>query len=77
MVNVSNGPVTASLDLQGFTPRKRVARVATLAGALDARNTADDPENIKTIFSDWQHGLKEGQATYSFPANSFTVLKFN
>ena len=77
VVNMGNDPTTATLILNGFTPRKRTATVEVLAGPLNARNTTDNPERIKPNRTEWEHGLKEGQATFGFLANSFTVIRFD
>jgi hypothetical protein len=77
VVNLGNDPTTATLMLNGFTPRKRTARVEVLAGPLDARNTTDNPERIKPNSTEWKHGLEGGRATFGFPANSFTVIRFD
>jgi hypothetical protein len=42
---------------------------------LDARNTAENPDLIKPTVAEWRHGLQDGHATYTFPANSFTVIR--
>jgi hypothetical protein len=76
VVNISDQPTTATINLAGFIPSLSVAKVETLAGPLDARNTADQPEIIKPSSTEWKHGLKDGVTTYTFLANSFTVIKF-
>ena len=76
VVNVSEQPTTATINLAGFIPSLSVAKVETLAGSLDARNTADQPQIIKPSSIEWKHGLKDGGTTYTFSANSFTIIKF-
>jgi hypothetical protein len=76
VVNPTDQPLATALHLSGFVPLQPTARVETLAGDLDARNTADAPERIKTVVTEWPHAIKNGQAPYTFPARSFTVLKF-
>jgi hypothetical protein len=75
-VNVSEQPITATFLLNGFTPRQPIAKVETLAGGLEDRNTADNPELIRPILNGWQHGLNNGHTSYTYPARSFTVLRF-
>ena len=77
VVNLSPQPVSASVNLPGFLPSRPTAGVQTLAGSLDARNTADNPSVITPVLTEWQHGIKEGATSYVFPANSFTVIRFN
>ena len=47
-----------------------------MAGALEAVNTADKPNVVTPQARDWQHQLKAGHTTYSFPPHSFSVLRF-
>jgi Alpha-L-arabinofuranosidase C-terminal domain len=77
VVNPSAAPVTATIKLEGFRPVKSVVQVEVLAGALDDYNTARDPTRIRPLDTDWQPDFKDGKAAYTFPANSFTVLRFN
>ena len=76
VVNFSDQPGTTKLYLADFKARKSTANVETLAAPLDARNTATEPARVKPSVTSWQHGLKAGQATYQFPARSFTVMRF-
>lgn len=77
VVNASDAPVTAAIQLDGFTPRQPVVQVEELAGTLDDRNTASDPKQIQPDFTGWKPGFEKGPAVYQFPANSFTVFRFN
>jgi hypothetical protein len=77
VVNAGEQPTTAAINLAGFTPRLAVAKVETLAGPLDAKNIPGQPEIIRPSLIEWEHGLKDGVTTYTFSANSFTVIKFN
>lgn len=76
VVNVSDSPTTASLNLAGFVPRHSTANVQSMAGSLEARNTAAAPDSIRPVASKWKHGVQSGRTTYTFPANSFTVIQF-
>jgi len=75
IVNVGDQALTLPLKISGFVPRKSSARVVTLEAALDDHNTANEPEKIKPVVSDWQHRLPAGVATLTFPAHSFTVIR--
>ena len=77
VVNDDGDPVTAAIKLDGFNPRQSTVHVETLAGALEDHNTAADPTHIQPQSSNWKPDWKQGQAVYDFPANSFTVLRFN
>jgi hypothetical protein len=47
-----------------------------LAGPLAARNTAEEPNTITPQPREWQHGLKDGDTRYTFPAHSVIMLRF-
>jgi hypothetical protein len=75
-VNPTDKPVTAQIHLAGFVPRKSAAQVTELAGPLEARNTAARPDAIVPQRRDWQHGIKDGVTSYTFPPYSVNVLRF-
>jgi alpha-L-arabinofuranosidase len=75
IVNISDQPIPAAIHLGGFTPANPTARIEQLAGSLDAVNTAQEPDLIKPVVIPWRHGFEQGDAHYSFPAHSFTVIR--
>ncbi|MGH7969507.1 MAG: alpha-L-arabinofuranosidase C-terminal domain-containing protein, partial [Limisphaerales bacterium] len=75
VVNPGRRAFTLPLKITGFTPAKSVAQVQTLAGGLDARNTAEQPDSLKPTVSEWKHGLEDGETTVTFPPRSFTVIR--
>jgi alpha-L-arabinofuranosidase len=75
-VNPSDKAVPAEIHLAGYAPEKQMARVAELSGPLDARNTAAQPKAIVPQERAWQHGLKDGKASYNFPPRSVTIIKW-
>lgn len=77
VVNPGASPVTARLNLNGFTPARRTAGIQELAAPLAARNTADQPRRVTPTITSWPHGLQHGTAHRTFPPHSFTVLKFD
>jgi hypothetical protein len=77
VVNSGDSPLTATIKLNGFTPLRPLVHVEQLAGTLDDLNTAGDPAHIRPVASDWEPHLQAGQAPYDFPANSFTIFRFN
>jgi hypothetical protein len=77
VVNLNDRPTTATVHLEGFVPRRPKARAQTLTGALDAQNTSDNPQLVMPSSTEWQHGLQQGRTTYTFPADSLTVIRFN
>jgi alpha-L-arabinofuranosidase len=76
VVNTAKAPMPGRIVLDGFVPRKAVARVTVLAGDWDAINTQEQPNRVKPSESDWRHEFKEGAVSRTFPAYSFSVLRF-
>lgn len=75
-VNPTDRPVPAEIALSGFAPRMNEAHVTELSGPLSARNTADRPRAIVPIERQWQHGVKDGKMSYTFPPRSVTMIKW-
>jgi hypothetical protein len=76
VVNAMNKEVAAQIRLAGFVPGKTAAQAMELCAAFEAVNTAAEPNKIVPKQSQWQHAIKDGQATRVFPPYSFTVLRF-
>ena len=76
VVNADDQPVPARLTLDGFKPARPIATVEELAGPLDARNTARNPNRLVPASKTWTHGLASGAARHEFAARSFTVIRF-
>jgi hypothetical protein len=76
VVNTHERATETRLDLAGFQPRRPTAHVEELAGELDAVNTATVPGRICPTTRRWPHGIAVGNPQYTFPAMSFTVLRF-
>ena len=76
VVNTNEQPTPAQLDLAGFVPRKPAAHVEELVGDLNAVNTATAPAAIHPTLKQWAHHFAAGPPRYTFPAMSFTVLRF-
>jgi Domain of Unknown Function (DUF1080)/Alpha-L-arabinofuranosidase C-terminal domain len=75
VVNASANEVTLPLKISGFIPATRFARVQTLSGPLDARNTAANPDSIKPTIVEWKHGLGDGETRVTFVGHSFTIIQ--
>jgi hypothetical protein len=75
-VNPGAQPVAAQLNLAGFVPAQPGAKVTELSGPMDAVNTAVDTGKIVAKERVWNHALKDGKTSYTFPPHSFTVLRF-
>jgi len=76
IVNANAKEMSLPLKIFGFTPGTRLARVQTLSGSLDARNSAAIPDSIKATSVDWKRGLEHGETTVTFPPRSFTIVRF-
>ena len=76
VVNPGEAAVNAQIHLAGFVPRKTVAQVTELAGALEAVNTAGSPDAMVPQQTQWRHKLEREIASRVFPPHSFTVLRF-
>jgi hypothetical protein len=77
VVNTGEKPLTTALKLDGLTLAKPQAAVEELAAPMNARNTAAQPKAVVPAQRQWQHEIKDGgQASYTFPASSVTVLRF-
>ncbi len=76
VVNTGAQPAPAQMQLADFTPAKSAAAVQELAGELNDANTAVDPEHITPRSTEWRHELANGRTRYTFPARSFTILRF-
>ena len=76
VVNTSTRPVTAALELVEFSPEKPTAQVDELVADLSAFNTATEPGKVCPTTKTWPHGIGAGAPRYTFPAYSFTILRF-
>jgi hypothetical protein len=76
VVNPGEKAAEAQIQLTGFAPRKAVAQVTELSGALNDRNTAVNPDTCVPKHTPWSHGIKEGTTTRTFPPHSFTLVRF-
>jgi alpha-L-arabinofuranosidase len=76
VVNMDSTPISASISLPGFAPRKSAARATILTGDWEATNTPEEPNRVKPVATVWPHGgCPEGVTTNTFPPRSFTVLR--
>ncbi len=75
VVNWDDSPRTARIEVEGFAPSKPLAEAEELAGAPDARNTAEEPNRIVPKRSEWRHHWSEGATHYTFAPNSYTILR--
>jgi alpha-L-arabinofuranosidase len=76
VVNSGAQAVPARIDLAGFVPGKPLAEVTELSGALEAVNTAEQPNAVVPKRSSWPHGHAQGGVRRVFPPHSFTVIRF-
>ena len=66
---------SAVISFDGFKPTKSAVHVTELVGPSNAANTADRPHAVVPRQSDWTYDSKP-DAGRAFPAQSFTILRF-
>jgi Alpha-L-arabinofuranosidase C-terminal domain/Domain of Unknown Function (DUF1080) len=76
VVNVGEKEIATQLQIAGFTAGNSVAQVIEISGPLDASNSANKTNAIIPKQSQWTHEMKEGKARYTFPPNSFTIIRW-
>lgn len=76
VVNTHDKPIDARLKIASFRAATPTAHAEQLTAPLNAVNTADAPETVRPTSKTWQHALTTGNAQYTFPAMSFTVIRF-
>jgi hypothetical protein len=75
-VNATNQAVSAEIHVAAYVPKRNTADVADISAALNAKNTAAEPNFVVSRTRQWQHGLKDGKTSYSFPARSITIIRW-
>lgn len=75
IVNAGEKEVNLPLKISGFNPTGPIGRVQTLAGALNAQNTAGNPQSIKPTIVEWRHDLEHGGTRFTVPGYSFTIIR--
>ena len=75
VVNTNDHPISTGLTINNFPNRRSAASVSTLQGDLRDRNTPAAPEKVRAVTSTAQ--LPGDEPNYTFPAHSYTILKFN
>jgi hypothetical protein len=76
VVNPGGQPAAVEIRASGFAAGEPIAHVTELAGALEAVNTAERPSAVVPVQRDWRHAMEKGATHYTFPAHSFTVIRF-
>jgi hypothetical protein len=76
IVNLSSQEIATQLRIDGFSVSAETAMVTELGGALYVRNTAGEPQRIKPAEVKWRQPPKDGIGKYTFPPQSFTVIRF-
>jgi hypothetical protein len=74
-VNPGDLAVTAQIHIAGFVSVVPTAQVTELSGQPDAADTVGQPEAIVPKHSAWQHEIKEGSTSHTFPPHSLTVIR--
>lgn len=76
-VNWDDRPRPTRLRVDGFRASRPEAEVEVLAAPPDATNTAAQTDRVTPRVERWSHGLDRGEASYTFPPHSFTVIRLN
>jgi hypothetical protein len=76
VVNSGRTACPATIKLSGFSPGREFAVVEELAGSLDAKNMAGNPEEIQPARKQWRHAFQNGEGRFEFQARSITVIQF-
>jgi alpha-L-arabinofuranosidase len=76
VVNPTDKAIPTQIQIAGFSPNRPVAQVTELSGPLALRNSADHPNTIVPHQRQWQHGLKNGDANYTFAPYSVSMVLF-
>ncbi|MDB5331081.1 MAG: putative alpha-L-arabinofuranosidase [Phycisphaerales bacterium] len=76
VMNPNGANVPAHIHLDGFTPSSPTIHVTEIAGELNDTNTADAPRRIIPNDRLVNAAIEKGEAAYTFPARSFTILRF-
>jgi hypothetical protein len=77
VLNASGDPVPARIVIAGFTPAGPTAEAVQLVGRPDDTNTAAEPSRIVPETKPDALRLRDGNADYTFPGGSFTILRFH
>ena len=75
VVNIEPAPVESRISIAGFNLSKSAARVIQLRGELGDVNTAEEPTRVAPIETVWKNGAGNGEATFTFPPYSFTIIR--
>ena len=75
IVNTINVARTYSINLNGFNPVQKTARVTTLTGAPGSQNSSTNPGAIFPSQADISYTRIGNSITFTFAANSFTILR--
>jgi len=75
VTNVSDRSQPAQLHLLGFIPTGP-AEVTEISGELDQQNDAANPRRVAPHERVWPGDFRNGAAAYTFPAHSFTILRW-
>jgi hypothetical protein len=75
VVNLSSAAQAPSINLAGYTPSTRTMRVTQLQGARTDQNNAGNVNQVRPTTATVGYTLNGSTFTYTFPPNSFTILR--
>ena len=76
VVNSENRPLSTRLNITGYDLLGRVVKVSQISGHLDEHNQETDPDRIVPADRVWYPVFDAAGATYVFPPQSFSILRF-
>lgn len=77
VVNVGAEALPTTVRLSDFAPDEVPAGVEQLSAPPSAVNAPEAPLQVQPRRSLWKYALVKGAIRYTFPAHSFTILRFN
>jgi alpha-L-arabinofuranosidase len=77
VINMSASAQAPLISLVGYTPVSNTAQVTQLTGSLGDENAASDVNLITPQQSSTLLAVNSGTFAYSFPANSFTIVRLH
>jgi alpha-L-arabinofuranosidase len=75
VVNISGSSQTPAISLTGYLPTSGNMQVTQLSGGRNDQNNAGNVNQVVPQRFSTSYALSGNVLTYTFPANSFTVLR--
>lgn len=76
VMNPQKQPSPAHIRFDGIAPSSPVVHVTQIVGELNEVNTTQEPRKVVPTERKWTAQLQKNEIQYSFPPQSFTILRF-